>query len=55
MPLHRSAAPTSAPVRSPRVILTDLNQVADDLDACALVVISDTRIRAPPVPAKPSD
>jgi hypothetical protein len=37
------------------VILANLGQVADDLDAGALIVISDTRIRTRRLPVKPSD
>jgi predicted nuclease of predicted toxin-antitoxin system len=37
------------------VILANLGQVADDLAAGALVVISDTRIRTRRLPMKPSD
>ena len=37
------------------VILANLEQVADDLAAGALVVISDTRIRTRRLPMKPSD
>jgi hypothetical protein len=36
------------------VILANLGQVADDLDAGALIVISDTRIRTRRLPVKPS-
>jgi predicted nuclease of predicted toxin-antitoxin system len=35
------------------VILANLEQVADDLNAGALIVISDTRIRARRLPMKP--
>ncbi len=37
------------------VILANLGQIADDLDAGALIVISDTRIRTRRLPVKPSD
>jgi predicted nuclease of predicted toxin-antitoxin system len=37
------------------VILANLEQVTDDLAAGALIVISDTRIRARRLPMKPSD
>jgi predicted nuclease of predicted toxin-antitoxin system len=37
------------------VILANLDQVADDLDAGALIVISETRIRTRRLPMKPSD
>lgn len=37
------------------VILANLEQVIDDLAAGALIVISDTRIRARRLPMKPSD
>ena len=37
------------------VVLANLGQVTDDLAAGALIVISDTRIRARRLPIKPSD
>jgi predicted nuclease of predicted toxin-antitoxin system len=37
------------------VILANLGQIADDLDAGALIVISDTRIRTRRLSVKPSD
>jgi predicted nuclease of predicted toxin-antitoxin system len=37
------------------IVLANLGQVADDLAAGALVVISDTRIRTRRLPMKPSD
>jgi predicted nuclease of predicted toxin-antitoxin system len=37
------------------VVLANLGQVADDLTAGALIVISDTRIRTRRLPVKPSD
>ena len=37
------------------VVLANLAQVTDDLAAGALIVISDTRIRARRLPIKPSD
>jgi predicted nuclease of predicted toxin-antitoxin system len=37
------------------VFLANLQQIADDLAAGALIVISDTRIRARLLPMKPSD
>ena len=37
------------------VVLANLEQVTDDLAAGALIVISDTRIRARRLPMKPSD
>jgi predicted nuclease of predicted toxin-antitoxin system len=37
------------------VVLANLQQIADDLTAGALIVISDTRIRARRLPMKPSD
>jgi predicted nuclease of predicted toxin-antitoxin system len=37
------------------IVLANLGQVADDLAAGALVVISDTRIRTRRLPVKPSD
>src|SRR5712692_7962547 len=37
------------------IILANLEQVTDDLAAGALIVISDTRIRARRLPMKPSD
>jgi predicted nuclease of predicted toxin-antitoxin system len=37
------------------VVLANLKQIADDLAAGALIVISDTRIRARRLPMKPSD
>ncbi len=37
------------------VVLANLQQIADDLAAGALIVISDTRIRARRLPMKPSD
>jgi len=49
-PAHRQASPI------PRaVILANLEQVTDDLASGALIVISDTRIRARRLPVKPSD
>ncbi len=37
------------------VVLANLHQVADDLAAGALIVISDTRVRARRLPVKPPD
>jgi predicted nuclease of predicted toxin-antitoxin system len=37
------------------VVIANLGQIADDLNAGALVVISDTRIRARRLPVKPAD
>lgn len=37
------------------VLLANIGQVADDLSAGALVVISDTRIRSRRLPVKPAD
>lgn len=37
------------------VILANIGQIADDLAAGALVVISDTRIRTRQLPVKPAD
>ena len=37
------------------VVLANLEQVTEDLAAGALIVISDTRIRARRLPMKPSD
>lgn len=37
------------------VVLANLEQIADDLAAGALIVISDTRIRARRLPMKPAD
>jgi predicted nuclease of predicted toxin-antitoxin system len=37
------------------VVLANLGQVTDDLAAGALIVTSDTRIRARRLPMKPSD
>ncbi len=37
------------------VVLANLGQVADDLAAGALIVVSDTRIRTRRLPVKPPD
>ena len=51
--LRRRADKRADPLTA--VVLANLQQIADDLTAGALIVISDTRIRARRLPMKPSD